>query len=282
MTVFAETLHAGYAQQFDVKHVLFEEKTDHFHLVIFDNPMFGRVMALDGIIQTTENDEFVYHEMLTHVPLFSHANPQHVCVIGGGDGGILREVLKHPDVEKVTLVEIDAKVVEMCRKYFPDHSCGAFDDARTEIVIQDGFDYLKSAPSQFDVIISDSTDPVGPGEVLFTETFYALCHKSLKPGGLLVTQNGVSYFQLDEVKNSARDMGRSFEHVTFYGAAVPTYVGGIMAFGWASDDITLRNISVSELEARYKAAGFKARYYTPEIHQAAFALPQYVLDALNE
>lgn len=282
MKTFSETLHAGYGQQFDVDKVLFEEKTDHFHLIIFENPMFGRVMALDGIIQTTEKDEFIYHEMLTHVPLFSHPNPKHVCVIGGGDGGMLREVLKHKSVEKVTLVEIDGKVIEMCREFFPNHSQGAFDDSRTEIVIQDGFDYLKSAENRFDVIISDSTDPIGPAEVLFTETFYGLCKKALKPGGILVTQNGVSYFQLDEMKNSARDMRPHFDVVTFYSAAVPTYVGGNMVFGWATDADAYCKQSISAITEKVVASGIKTKYYSSEIHSAAFALPRYVKDAIDE
>ncbi len=282
MKTFVETLHAGYGQQFDVDKVLFEEKTDHFHLIIFENPMFGRVMALDGIIQTTQKDEFIYHEMLTHVPLFSHPNPKRVCVIGGGDGGMLREVLKHKSVEKVTLVEIDGKVIEMCREFFPDHSQGAFDDARTEIVIQDGFEYLKSAENSFDVIISDSTDPIGPAEVLFTETFYGLCNKALKPGGVLVAQNGVSYFQRDEMKNSARDMRPHFDVVTFYGAAVPTYIGGNMVFGWASNTADMCKQSVDSIAKKVTSSGIKTQYYTPEIHMAAFALPQYVVDAINE
>lgn len=280
--LFAETLHQDYAQQFSVEKVLFEEKTEHFHLIIFQNKMFGKVMALDGIIQTTEKDEFIYHEMLTHVPLFAHPNPRHVCVIGGGDGGMLREVLKHKSIEKVTLVEIDAKVIEMCREYFPGHSDGAFDDGRTEIVIQDGFDYLQPTENKFDVIMSDSTDPVGPGEVLFTEKFYSLCHKALKPGGILTTQNGVSYFQLDEAKNTRRDMLPFFKDVSFYTAAVPTYVGGIMAFGFASDDIALKNIDPVALKKRFDASAISTRYYTPGIHTASFSLPAYMVDALHE
>ena len=204
---FIETLYKTYGQSFIVDEILFESKTDHQHLIIFNNEQFGRVMALDGVIQTTEKDEFIYHEMLTHVPLFAHGNAKRVLIIGGGDGGILREVLRHPEVEHVTMVEIDQAVVDMCKKYFPKHSDGAFDDPRVDLVIDDGVDFivnnaLDQSSEPYDVIISDSTDPEGPGEVLFSSRFYQGCKNSLSDGGILATQNGVSFMQIDEVKTT--------------------------------------------------------------------------------
>src|SRR5690606_21174531 len=168
MKVFSETLYQGYAQQFDVREVLFENRTEHQHLVIFENDTYGRVMALDGAIQTTSRDEFVYHEMLAHVPLFAHPVPRDVLIIGGGDGGLLREVLKHEGVERVVQVEIDRAVIDLCVKYFPEHSQGAFANPRAEIVIGDGIDYVCQTDRRFDVVLSDCPDPIGPGEVLFT------------------------------------------------------------------------------------------------------------------
>lgn len=161
MAAYLEKLYKTYGQSFEIGEVLFEQQTDSWHLIIFRNEEFGTVMALDGIIQTTERDEFIYHEMLTHTPLFAHGAAKRVLIIGGGDGGILREVLKHPEVEHVTQVEIDQSVIDMCKTYLPNHSNGAFDDPRANIVIADGIEYVCETQDKFDVIISDCTDPVG-------------------------------------------------------------------------------------------------------------------------
>ncbi len=283
---FIETLYSTYGQSFIVDEVLFESKTDHQHLIIFKNDQFGNVMALDGVIQTTEKDEFIYHEMLTHVPLFAHGNAKRVLIIGGGDGGILREVLRHPEVEQVTMVEIDAAVVDMCKQYFPKHSDGAFDDPRVNLVIADGVDFIVNNASsengeKFDIIISDSTDPEGPGEVLFSSRFYQGCKNSLNEGGVLATQNGVSFMQIDEVKTTYNRFQGIFQDRWFYVTAVPTYIGGNMTLSWGSDDATLRQHSVETIRERFSKANFSTRYYNPELHVASFALPQYVIEALK-
>ena len=281
MKNYSETLYDSYGQEFRVDKLYFENKTDHQHLVIFENAKFGRVMALDGIIQTTEADEFVYHEMLTHVPLFTHGNVKDVLIVGGGDGGILREVCKHSVVEHITQVEIDDQVISMCKEYLPNHSAGAYDDPRVEIVIDDGANYVNSTERQFDVIISDSTDPIGPGGALFTTDFYAACKKCLKPDGILVTQNGVAYMQIDEVITTNKRFHSHFKDHSFYSAAVPTYVGGIMTFAWGTDNVASRHLSLDIIEQRFKQANIKTRYYNPAIHKASFALPQYILDAIE-
>lgn len=282
MNSFSETLYDSYGQQFRIDELIYESKTDHQHLIIFHNAAFGRVLVLDGVVQTTEKDEFIYHEMLTHVPLFAHGNAKRVLIIGGGDGGMLREVTRHPQVEQVTLVEIDQQVIDMCRQYLPNHSGGAFDDPRASIVIDDGLKFIGACNEQFDVIISDSTDPIGPGEALFLTDFYQGCKRCLAPDGILVTQNGVAFMQPDEVKTTAKRLDRIFEDWHFYGAAIPTYVGGIMTFGWASDNSALRQTGISTLKNRFNASGIKTRYYTPDIHLASFALPQYIINALGE
>jgi spermidine synthase len=281
MKTYSETLYDAYGQEFAIDKVYFENKTDHQHLIIFENAKFGRVMALDGIIQTTEADEFIYHEMLTHVPLMAHDNVKHVLIIGGGDGGMLREVCKHSSVEHITEVEIDAQVVDMCKQYLPKHSAGAYDDPRVQIVIDDGANFVRECEDRFDVIISDSTDPIGPGDVLFTSDFYADCKKCLAEGGILVTQNGVAYMQLDEVMTTAKRLQPYFKDQSFYSAAVPTYIGGIMTFAWATDNQSLRSTSVEVITQRFDAANIKCRYYNPAIHVASFALPEYILDALE-
>lgn len=282
MNAFVETLYDAYGQRFAVDKVYFEQRSDHQHLTIFHNAKFGRVMALDGIVQTTERDEFIYHEMLAHTPIFAHGNARKILIIGGGDGGMLREVLRHESVEQVVQVEIDQAVIDMAIEHLPNHSAGAYDDGRAEIVIADGMDYVTRTDQRFDVIISDSTDPIGPGEVLFSDDFYAAAKRCLNPDGIMVTQNGVAFMQLDEVTTTAKRLAPIFEDCAFYTAAIPTYIGGIMTFAWASDNATLRKTDLATLQQRYASANIKTRYYNPAIHLAAFALPQYIVDALDD
>ncbi|MBW2367963.1 MAG: polyamine aminopropyltransferase [Deltaproteobacteria bacterium] len=282
MRKFVESLYDSYGQMFRIDELLFESNTEHQHLIIFHNAQFGRVMVLDGIVQTTEKDEFIYHEMLTHVPMVAHGNAQRVLIVGGGDGAMLREVTQYDHVKKVTIVEIDQQVIDMCRKFFPNHSQGAFDDSRVSIVIDNGSHYVNQTREKFDIIISDSTDPIGPGEALFDLGFYTGCKRCLAPGGILVTQNGVAYMQLDVIKSTAGHLQTLFDDWHFYTAAVPTYVGGIMAFGWATDDKQLRQTDIETLRNRFAKAGVKTRYYNPDVHKGAFALPQYVLAAIDK
>ncbi|WP_300428056.1 polyamine aminopropyltransferase [Thalassolituus sp.] len=275
-TFVRERLYDDYAQSFTVSDLLFEVKTEHQHLEIFETPFLGRVMLLDGVVQTTEKDEFIYHEMMVHVPLFAHPNPERVLIIGGGDGGILREVLRHKNVKHVTQVEIDGSVIDMCKEYFPKHSDGAYDNPRANIVIADGKDFVANCTDKFDVIISDSTDPIGPGEVLFTSDFYADEKKCLNEGGIMVAQNGVPFMQGDEVTNTYQRLSKLYNEASFYVAPVPTYAGGFMSLAWATDNEALRKQSVADIQARYDAAGFATRYYNPEVHVASFALPNYI------
>jgi len=278
---YLETLYPTWGQQFVIDEVLFEVNTDHQHLVIFNNGQWGTVMALDGVIQTTEKDEFIYHEMMVHVPMLAHGHAKKVLIIGGGDGGILREVLKHEMVESVTQVEIDQQVIDMCVQYLPNHSAGAFNNPKANIVIADGVDFVNQCSEKFDVIISDSTDPVGPGEVLFTSRFYQVIKNCLNEGGVFVAQNGVSFLQTKEVATTYQRLSPLFTEASFYSGAVPTYVGGIMTFAWATDNLALKNVSLETIETRYQAANLSTRFYTPAVHKASFALPQYVLDCLK-
>lgn len=281
MKQFEESLYDAVCQQFRIDELYFESKTDHQHLMIFHNAQLGRVMTLDGVVQTTEADEFIYHEMMTHVPIFAHGAVDRVLIIGGGDGAMLREVFRHP-ISHATQVEIDKAVVDMAIEYLPNHSAGAYDDSRLELVIADGMDFVRDSAATFDVIIVDSTDPIGPGEQLFSADFYAHAKQRLADGGVIVTQNGVPFFQPDELKTTHRRLGAHFSDYGFYCAAVPTYYGGVMAFGWATDNLGLRDIDVSELAERYQQSQIGTRYYNPEIHKAAFCLPQYALDVIFE
>ncbi len=280
-TTYLESLYQGYGQSFTLDEVLFEHRTEHQELIIFRNREFGTVMALDGVIQTTERDEFVYHEMMAHVPILAHGDAKRVLIIGGGDGGMLREVLRHQSVEHVTQVEIDQAVIDMCKQYLPNHSAGAFDDPRANIVIADGVEFVNECTETFDVIISDCTDPVGPGEVLFSSRFYEGCKRCLTPGGVFVAQNGVALMQPDELVTTCRRLGPYFADQSFYNAAVPTYVGGVMAFAWASDNVELRQLDVATIRERFERSGIETRYYNAALHVASFALPQYVVKALD-
>ncbi|MCA6927454.1 polyamine aminopropyltransferase [Pectobacterium versatile] len=279
--IWYETLHANFGQYFSVDRVLYHEKTDHQDLIIFENDALGRVMALDGVVQTTERDEFIYHEMLTHVPLLSHGSAKRILIIGGGDGGMLREVSRHRGVEHITMVEIDAGVVEFCRQYLPNHSAGSYDDPRFNLVIDDGVNFVRQCNEKFDVIISDCTDPIGPGESLFTSDFYQGCARCLNEGGIFVAQNGVCFLQQDEAVGSHKKLSHYFNDVSFYQAAIPTYYGGIMTFAWASNNSALRQIDATMLRQRFAQSAIACRYYTPDVHIGSFALPQYLLNALQ-
>ncbi len=271
-----ETLHPHYAQAFTVEEVFYDSKTPHQRLKVFRNETFGRILTLDDVIQTTERDNFIYHEMLTHVPILAHGAAKRVCIIGGGDGGMAREVLSHRDVAHVTMVEIDAGVVSFAKAHLPMLSAGAFDDPRLELVIQDGAEFMRTTEGGYDVIIVDSTDPIGPGEVLFTDSFYGHAKRALAEGGILVTQNGVPFLQPDELTNTMRAFQALFADATCYLATVPTYAGGPMAFGWGTNGGS-RHTDLTTLQTRYFESGIKPDYYTPEVHIAAFALPGYVL-----
>ncbi|MFV1464024.1 MULTISPECIES: polyamine aminopropyltransferase [unclassified Phaeobacter] len=275
-TWITEGLHAHYAQRLRVDEMLYDSNTEHQRLKVFQNGQFGRVLTLDDVVQTTEGDNFIYHEMLTHVPILAHGNAKRVLIIGGGDGGMAREALRHASVEHVTMVEIDGGVVEFSKEYLPMLSDGAFDDARLNLVINDGALFMKENTEKFDVIIVDSTDPIGPGEVLFTDTFYGHAARSLTEDGIIVTQNGVPFMQGDELTGTLRAFQALFADASCYLATVPTYAGGPMAFGWGSHSDKARSVSLADLEARFAAAGIDTGYYNPEVHKAAFALPNYV------
>jgi spermidine synthase len=271
-----ETLHPDFRLSLKADKILFDSETDHQRLVVFENASFGRVLTLDGVVQTTEGDEFIYHEMLAHLPLFAHGAARKVLIVGGGDGGMLEEVLKHRNVEKVTQVEIDAGVIDFSKRYLPSICKDAYDDPRLDLVIADGVDFVANCTERYDVAIVDSTDPVGPGEVLFSETFYGKAKNCLAAGGILVTQNGVPFLQGAELADTLRAFRALFADAACYLATVPSYTGGPMAFGWGSDDREKLQVSLTTLEERYKNSGIATRYYNPAVHHAAFALPNYI------
>lgn len=272
---FEENEDHGIGLRVQVDEVLYEGKTPFQNLVIFASPTFGRVLALDGVIQTSERDEFVYHEMISHVPLLTHGSPRRILIVGGGDGGTLRETLKH-DVEHVSVVEIDEQVVSLCLRYLPALSAGAFDDPRVRLVIEDAAKFVAGCDERYDVIIVDSTDPVpvGPGQVLFSSDFYWHCRRLLNPGGIVVAQFGIPFLHTHALRQGRARLGAIFPDVAFYVVAVPLFAGGYMAFAWAAVDETLRRQPIETLERRFAASGIRTRLYKPAFHQACFTLPK--------
>ncbi len=270
-----EALHPDWAQAFRIDRLVHDSRTGHQRLRLIENARFGRVLTLDDVVQVTTGDEFIYHEMMAHVPVLAHGAARRVLIVGGGDGGLAREVLRHRGVEQVTMVEIDRAVVDFAREHLPTVSAGAFDDPRLELVIDDGAAFVGRDGPAFDVILVDSTDPVGPGEALFTDSFYGRAKRRLAPGGILVTQNGVPFLQPDELAATMRAFAALFADAACYLITVPTYAGGPMALGWGTDG-PARSVPLEVLEARFAAAGLTTRCYTPELHRAAFALPAYV------
>jgi spermidine synthase len=274
-----ETLYPGWGQRFLVKRELARVQSDFQDIVIFESFTHGRVMVLDGCIQITERDEFVYQEMLAHVPLLAHGAARRVLIIGAGDGGVLRRVLQHRGVERAVMVEIDGEVIRLSKQHLPAIAGDAWNDPRAEIIVGDGIDYVTHAPAgSFDVIIVDSTDPIGVGEVLFTDSFYENCARVLTARGLVVNQCGVPFMQADELRETSLRRKRFLPHVSAYVAAVPTYVGGLMTLGIAAKTPDIGRQSVAEIRARAEAAGVLGTtdYWTPEIHASSFDLPPYI------
>jgi spermidine synthase len=274
-----ETLYADWGQRFLVKRELARVKSDFQDIAIFESHTHGRVMVLDGVIQITEGDEFVYQEMLTHVPLLAHGSATTVLIIGAGDGGVLRRVLQHPNVKRAVMVEIDGEVIRLSKEFLPNIAGNAWNDPRAQVIVGDGIDYVKNAPDNtFDVMIVDSTDPIGVGEVLFTDDFYRNSARILTEQGLIVNQCGVPFMQADELRDTSARRRNFFPHVTAYVAAVPTYVGGFMTLGWAGKDPTFTRTPTEIIRARAHAAGIlgSTQYWTPEIHTGAFNLPPYI------
>jgi spermidine synthase len=280
-----ETLYAEWGQRFLVKRELARVQSAFQDIMVFESHTHGRVMLLDGVVQITERDEFIYQEMLTHVPLLAHGAAKRVLIIGAGDGGVLRRVLQHRNVEKAVMVEIDGEVIRLAKEHMPAIAGDAWNDPRADVIVGDGIDYVRQAPAaSFDVVIVDSTDPIGVGEVLFTDEFYANAARLLSANGLIVNQCGVPFMQADELRDTNLRRAKAFPDTWAYVAAVPTYVGGYMTLGWAAKDATLRHQDAATLRARAEAAGIlgTTRYWTPEVHVGAFALPPYIAEILQK
>ena len=258
---------------------LYSEQSEFQRIDVYESPEFGRFLTLDGYMMLTEKDEFIYHEMITHVPMAVHPHVKKVLVIGAGDGGVVRELTRYDSIESIEMVEIDERVVAVCREYLPQ-TAGCFDDPRVHITFADGLKFVRSRENEYDLIIVDSTDPFGPGEGLFTKEFYGNCYRALKEDGIMVNQHESPFYEGDAMacKRAHKRIVETFPISRVYQAHIPTYPSGHWLFGFASK----KYHPVADLRAeQWKALGLETKYYTPRLHQGAFCLPAYVENLLE-
>jgi len=258
---------------------LFSGESEFQRIDIFESAEFGKFLTLDGYMMLTEKDEFIYHEMITHVPMAVHPSVKKALVIGAGDGGVIRELTKYRTVEKIDLVEIDRVVIEVCKEFLPQTAC-KFDDERVNIYYQDGLKFVRRCENEYDLIIVDSTDPFGPGEGLFTKEFYGNCYKALKDDGIMVNQHESAFYKNDAIamQRAHKRIVESFRTSRVYQAHIPTYPSGYWLFGFASKKYhPIQNLRANE----WNALGLKTKYYNTNLHQGAFYLPNYVEELLE-
>ncbi len=260
-----------------IDEVLHQERSEFQDIAVYASKFFGKILVLDGLVMLTERDEFVYHEMLTHVPLCSMPHPKSVLVIGGGDCGALREILKHESIERAVLCEIDRRVTEISREHF-DWVDAVAEDPRVELVFDDGVAYMEARQGEFDLVIVDSTDPIGPAVGLFLRDFYAKVAQSLKPGGVMVAQTESPHYSASLCGKIRREMREAFTHVDSYLGFIPTYPSGCWSWSYASKDHKWDSYLD---EARAERIAQTTRYYNLQVHRAAFALPNFARDAFE-
>ncbi|KAB2951861.1 polyamine aminopropyltransferase [Heliorestis acidaminivorans] len=253
-----------------IRDILHSEKTDFQDLAVIDTLQWGRMLLLDNLVMTTDKDEFVYHEMISHVAMNSHPNPQKVLVIGGGDGGTIREVVKHEKVEKAVLCEIDGQVIEASKKYFPEIASVLTGHPKVEILVADGIKHVKEMKEEYDVILVDSSEPIGPGAVLFTAEFYQAVSDALKPDGIMVAQTESPFYNQELIQTVFPTINSIFPITKLYLASIPTYPSGLWSFTIGSKKYDPEQVNAEEM------VDLDTKYYTPSLHKAAFALPRFV------
>lgn len=250
-----------------IKRTLHSEVTPFQSLDVVETHQFGNLLVLDGMVMTTDKDEFVYHEMITHVALNTHPNPKQVLIVGGGDGGVVREALKHPSVERVVLAEIDGQVIEASKKYFPQIASG-LSDTRVDIQVVDGIRHIEENPDTYDVVLIDSTEPVGPAVGLFQKPFYQKVAESLKTDGIMVAQTESPWFNRDLIRQVYADISSTFPITRLYTASIPTYPSGLWSFTLGSKEYDPLHIT--------EFAAIDTKYYHAGLHKALFELPVFV------
>jgi spermidine synthase len=265
---FTEELHPYYRKGLHVRRVLADEQTQYQHLQLVETEFFGNAMILDGIIQLTERDNMGYHEMIVHVPMLAVPEPQRVLIVGGGDGGSLQQVLRYPSVQEAVVCELDQRVVDLSREHFAAAFGDPWADPRARLLVRDAFGYLEENPGQFDVIISDTTDPIGMAERLFSDEFYKLVVRALAPGGAAATQCEQPFFDTALIKQIYEAAKKLVKNPAYYYANIPTYPGGGIGFMYVSDTPWENG-----LHTPYPPG--LNQYLNPDVHRAAFALPEF-------
>ena len=274
---YKEITPAGFGIAIKQKEVLFSKQSPYQKVEIIDtDSTLGKILTLDNLMMTTEGDEYHYHEMIAHIPMMHHKAPKTVLVIGGGDGGTVREVLKHDTVEKVVLCEIDGMVIEACKKYLPTISC-ELDNPKCEIRVEDAIEYIKDKKNMFDIVLIDSTDPLGPGEGLFTEEFYTNVKESLKEGGIMCAQSESPFVNKEEIKKMYNLLKKVFPICSTFTSNIPTYPGGYWAWAFCSE--TVKPLSYWD-ERRGEDITKTCKIYNKDYHNARFALPNYLKELL--
>jgi spermidine synthase len=266
----------GQAITLEVEEVLDHHRSEYQDVLVFKSSNHGTVLVLDGVIQCTERDEFAYQEMIAHIPLYAHDNPKKVLVIGGGDGGVLREIARHPNIEEIIICEIDKDVIAVSKKYLPTLACG-YDDPRVKVNIMDGAKFLEENKGAFDIIITDSSDPVGPASVLFETPFYNAMYESLREGGIVCTQGECLWLHLNLIKPLVNSIKSKFTSVEYAYTTLPTYPSGQIGFIIATKGRGTCNKPVRPAEDELLEL---LRFYTPEIHAASFVLPAFAIRAI--
>jgi spermidine synthase len=259
---------------------LYSKKSDYQKIDVLETPEFGRVLVLDGNIMLTERDEFIYDEMITHVPMAVHPNITRVLVIGVGDGGVVRELTRYEQITRIDLVEMDEMVAEACRQYLPENAC-RLDDERVHIYYENALKFIRKCEDKYDLIIVDSNDPFGPSEGLFTREFYGNCYKALKSDGIMVNQQGSPFYSEDALamQRSHKRIVNTFPISRIYQAHIPTYAAGYWLFGFASK----KYHPIDDLdEERWNSKHLKTKYYTVRLHKGAFYLPAFLEEMLEE
>jgi spermidine synthase len=274
MEWFKERYVPGFAQTLEIKNQILQKYTKYQKVELFESTTFGKVFVLDDIVQCTELDEYVNHEMLAHIPIFSYGDPRSVLIVGGGDGGVLEEVLKHNCINKVKMVDIDSEVVDIAKTHLRSICGNSFENSRTDLIVADAIQWVATSTEQFDVIILDRPDPVGPAVDLFSKQFYINCAKLMSPQGIIVAQSGILTFHKDQIKEEIRLMREVWKHCGFYISTVPTYAGGLSAHAWAANwDIRKANPAPIHING--------LKYYNEGIHNSAFVLPNFAQELLK-
>lgn len=271
---FPLCVHPISLQLFQTAEIVYQEKVEGEEIAIFENPIFGRVLSLNGMIVKTQKDEAMFHEMLVHPALIAHGKALSVLILGGADGGVLREVERHGQVEKIVLVEPRIRFIEIAKQHFPDLAGKAFEDLRLQIITQEISLYLRKAQEIFDVIICDFPQPCLLGQSCFSRAFYAECKKHLSPNGILVHQTYSPFFEKGSLKRCLKTRREHFDHATFYAASIPSILGGPVVFAWSSPQ--KHRMTGAMLKKRISMISGKMQYYTPALQKSAFQLPRYI------